>query len=316
MGSITAQSKLVSNSQTTYKIAGTLIGSYTIKSGDTFSAIADSQGIDLNALLAANPGVTPEGLEVGQAINLPTKSTGLVFNLNDVARVLGVSGQDLQSANPGISNSLTIGENIKAPGGGHPGGHPGSGDLPGGTGGSNGGGGYVNYSGPASNFPDPSQWASYSALWAQNSRLMKFNDSDSEIALIKKSIEQVARESGVDVRVILCIIVQESGGNVRIPTTDNGVRNPGIMQSHNGVAFNPGDPAGSILQMVRDGTEGTRSGDGLKQNFTHQGNWYAAFREYNSGSVNQADMNDPKGATGSYVRDAANRLMGHVWNGM
>jgi hypothetical protein len=145
---------------------------------------------------------------------------------------------------------------------------------------------------------------------------MKFNDSDSEIALIKKSIEQVARESGVDVRVILCIIMQESGGNVRVGTTNNGVRNPGIMQSHNGAEFNSGDPAGSILQMVRDGTEGTKDGDGLKQTFQHQGNWYAAFREYNSGSVNQADMNDAQGATAHYVRDAANRLMGHVWDGM
>jgi LysM repeat protein len=315
MGSIPAQSSLLGDSQTTYKIAGSLIGSYTIQSGDTFSAVADRLGLDLNALLAANPGVKPEELEVGQAINLPPKSTGLVFNLNDVARVLGVSVQALQSANPGISNNLTIGATIKAPaapGGGQPGG----GDLPGGTGGSQGGGGYVNYSGPASNFPDPSQWASYSTLWSQNVRLMKFNDSDSEIALIKKSIEQVARESGVDVRVILCIIMQESGGNVRVGTTNNGVRNPGIMQSHNGAEFNPGDPAGSILQMVRDGTEGTRDGDGLKQTFQHQGNWYAAFREYNSGSVNQADMNDAQGATPHYVRDAANRLMGHVWDGM
>jgi LysM repeat protein len=316
MGSIPAQTTLASK-QTSYRIAGTLIGSYTIQSGDSFSAVADRLGLDLNALLAANPGVDPQNLQVGQVINLPSKSTGLVFNLNDVARVLGVSVQDLQSLNPGISNNLTVGETIKAPGapsGGQPGG--GSGDLPGGTGGSSGGGGYVNYSGPASNFPDPSQWASYTALWSSNSRLMKFNDSDSEIALIKKSIEQVARESGVDVRVILCIVMQESGGNVRIPTTDNGVRNPGLMQSHNGVAFNPSDPAGSILQMIRDGTEGTKDGDGLKQNFQHQGNWYAAFREYNSGSVNVQDLNDPQGATGSYVRDAANRLMGHIWDGM
>ena len=110
--------------------------------------------------------------------------------------------------------------------------------------------------------------------------------------------------------------MQDSGGHVRIPTTDNGIRNPGIMQSHNGVELNPGDAAGSILQMVRDGTEGTRDGDGLKQNFQHQKNWYAAFTEYNSGSVDQADMDDPQGATGSYVRDAANRSMGHVWDGM
>jgi len=315
MGSVPAQASLARNNQATYKVAGTIISSYTIQDGDTFSAVADRLGLDLNAILAANPGIDPDNLQVGQVINLPSKNTGLVFNLNDVARVLGVSVQDLQSTNPGISNNLTIGETIRSPASSGGGQTP-IGDLPGGTGGSNGGGGYINYSGPASSFPDPSQWASYSTLWSQNSRLMKFNDSDSEIALIKKSIEQVARESGVDVRVILCIIVQESGGNVRIPTTNNGVRNPGIMQSHNGVEFNPNDPAGSILQMVRDGTEGTKDGDGLKQNFSHQGNWYAAFREYNSGSVNQADMNDPQGATGSYVRDAANRLMGHQWDGM
>lgn len=98
--------------------------------------------------------------------------------------------------------------------------------------------------------------------------------------------------------------------------TDNGVRNPGLMQSHNGVEFNPQDPKGSILQMIRDGTTGTKDGDGLKQCHEKTGNWYAAFRMYNSGSVNPNDLNDPKGATASYVRDAANRLMGHVWNGM
>jgi LysM repeat protein len=251
------------------------MSTYTIHSGDTLSAVADRLGLSLSALLAANPGIKPENLQIGQVVHLPNKSSG----------------------------------------GSHANGSAG-GQLPGGTGGSNGGGGYVNYSGPASNFPNPSQWASYSALWNQNSRLMKFNDSDSEIALIKTAIEQVARESGVDVRVILCIIVQESGGNVRVATTNNGVRNPGIMQCHNGCEFNPHDPAGSILQMVRDGTEGTKDGDGLKQCFEHQKNWYAAFREYNSGTVNHGDMNDACGATASYVRDAANRLMGHVWNGM
>jgi hypothetical protein len=91
------------------------------------------------------------------------------------------------------------------------------------------------------------------------------------------------------------------------------------MQSHNGVEFNPSDPKGSITQMIRDGTEGVKGhggGDGLKQCFAAEGNWYAAFRKYNSGSVNKADLNDPKGATANYVKDAANRLMGHTWNGM
>ncbi len=58
---------------------------------------------------------------------------------------------------------------------------------------------------------------------------MKFHDSDTEIAQIKSAIEKVAAESGVNVRVILCIVVQESGGDVCVGTTNNGVTNPGLM---------------------------------------------------------------------------------------
>ena len=68
--------------------------------------------------------------------------------------------------------------------------------------------------------------------------------------------------------------------------------------------------------MVRDGTEGTKSGDGLKQLLARYGNYYEAFRGYNSGSVDKNDLNNALGATQWYVRDAANRLMGHQWNGM
>lgn len=232
--------------------------------------------------------------------------------LYEIAKKEGTSVEALKEANPGIDpKALQVGQKIKLPkdkkeGGG----------IPGAQGGTNGGGNYVHYSGPASNFPPPEQWASYDALWEQNSRLMKFNSSDSEVALIKSAIEKVATSSRVDVRVILCIIVQESGGNVRVRTTNNGVRNPGLMQSHNGVEFDPNDVAGSILQMVRDGTEGTKYGDGLKQLHAKYGNYYEAFRGYNSGSVDQKDLNNPVGATASYVRDAANRLMGHAWDGM
>lgn len=90
----------------------------------------------------------------------------------------------------------------------------------------------------------------------------------------------------------------------------------GLMQSHNGVEFDAKHPAGSILQMIHDGTSGTRYGDGLKQLYGQYHNWYEAFRGYNSGNVNKDDLNDPRGATEGYVRDVANRLMGHKWDGM
>lgn len=245
------------------------MATYTIKQGDTLFEIAKKHNISLQNLEAANPGVNPKNLRVGQVIKLP-------------------------GSNPGKPNN----------------------SIPGSHGGTNGGGGYVKYHGPASKFPNRSQWATYDFLWKQNSQLMKHNDSDSEIAQIHQAIEKVASESGVDVRVILCIIMQESGGNVRVATTNNGVRNPGIMQSHNGVAFDPANPAASILQMVRDGTQGTKHGDGLKQLHAKYGNYYEAFRGYNSGSVNKNELNDPVGATADYVQETANRLMGHSWNGM
>ena len=251
------------------------MGTYTIKAGDTFHSIASRLGLSLNDLLAANPGVKPEALQVGQVISLPS------------------GHHDSPNSHPNAS-----------------------GGIPGSTGGTQGGGGYEQYGGSASNFPDPSRWQQYGRLWETNAKLMKFHDSDSEISFIKQAIERVARESGIDVRVILCIIMQESAGNVRVGTTSNGVSNPGIMQSHNGVSFNAKDPAGSILQMVRDGTEGTRSGDGLKQLYAKYGNYYEAFRGYNSGSVDKKDLNNALGATQWYVRDTANRLMGHQWNGM
>lgn len=138
--------------------------SYTVKAGDTLFSIAQSHGTTVEKLQAANGGVDPKKLQVGQVLKLPSSG---------------------------------------APAGK--------------------GKGYVQYGGPASNFPNPSEWASWDELWKENERLMKLHDSDSEVVLIKKSIETVAKESGVDRRVILCIIVQESGGNVRVKT---------VSQSH------------------------------------------------------------------------------------
>ena len=155
--------------------------SYTIVSGDTFFSIAQAHGTTVAAIEAANPGVNPSGLQIGQVINLP--------------------GAGSSSGGSGGGSS----------------------------GGSSVGGGYVAYSGPASNFPDPGTWASYDTLWSQNSTLMALNDSPSEVGFIKAAIEQVAPESGIDARAILCVIMQESGGNVRVGTTNNGVGNPGTL---------------------------------------------------------------------------------------
>jgi hypothetical protein len=233
---------------------------------------------------------------------------------NGIAQKLGDSLSDLEVANPGVNwNNLQIGESLEIPksNGSNPA-HglspPQSGDP-----GTNGDPTIRYYSGPASNFPDTDRWQKFSLRWERNAGVMRINDSAEQIDFIKKAIEQVAAESGIEKRVILCTIMQESQGNVHVRTTvspDGRVRNPGLMQTHNGVEFSNADPRGSILQMVRDGVEGTKFGDGLTQLLGRYGSIYAALRGYNSGSVDQSNLSNGLGATNNYVSDIANRLMG------
>lgn len=151
-------------------------------------------------------------------------------------------------------------------------------------------------------------------------------DSGPEIGAIYNAIQQVALDTKVDHRFILAVIIQESGGCVRVPTTNYGVRNPGLMQCHNGDGTCNSDYTGQvqnpcpddiITQMIREGTAGTNSGDGLAQciNLSNSGSvtgFYKAARIYNSGSI------DPSGdlcqgiATKCYASDIANRLTGWV----
>jgi hypothetical protein len=55
------------------------------------------------------------------------------------------------------------------------------------------------------------------------------------MAYIQSAIQSVASASGVDEHFIPAIVMQESEGCVRVPTTNNGVVNPGLMQSHMGL---------------------------------------------------------------------------------
>lgn len=148
------------------------------------------------------------------------------------------------------------------------------------------------------------------------------NNSDEEIDDIKDSVQKIAKSSGVDARFILAVIMQESNGCVRVPTSSYSVFNPGLMQSHAGAGTcNDGTnvrtpcPKGQILQMVKDGAEGTASGDGLKQCLAQVGSggvsaYYKAARCYNSGSIAPTGNLGQGIATPCYVSDITNRLLG------
>ena len=60
------------------------------------------------------------------------------------------------------------------------------------------------------------------------------DDSGPEVGAIYDAIQSIATATEVDHRFILAIMIQESGGCVRVPTSNYGVRNPGMMQDHNG----------------------------------------------------------------------------------
>jgi LysM domain-containing protein len=45
---------------------------YTVKSGDTLSQIAEKLNVSLDALLAANPGVDPNAMRIGQVLQIPS----------------------------------------------------------------------------------------------------------------------------------------------------------------------------------------------------------------------------------------------------
>ncbi|KAI9842241.1 MAG: hypothetical protein M1837_007386 [Sclerophora amabilis] len=182
---------------------------------------------------------------------------------------------------------------------------------------------YTYYSGRAANFPLKSKWVSFGAMFTKYKTHMRMgcqnngwgpNDTEKQIQDIYNAIQSVSAASLVDHRYILAIVMQESVGCVWAPTTNNGVRNPGLMQSHNGATFNPSTAAtqtSSIRQMIVDGTQGTTSGDGLVQYINRHGGYYAAARGYNSGSIaRDGNLSNGNGATPCYVSDVANRLTG------
>ncbi|KAL8791131.1 MAG: hypothetical protein Q9195_006028 [Heterodermia aff. obscurata] len=183
-------------------------------------------------------------------------------------------------------------------------------------------------------WPASTDWVSFENMFEANKVAMKSscsiysvaNNSDTEISAIHDSIEAVAKASKVDHRFILAVMMQESSGCVRVKTTNWGVRNPGLMQSHDGTGTCNDDkthqvstpcPQSTIAQMISDGAGGTAAGDGLAQalNQAKVGDvsaFYKAARIYDSGSVDASGDLGKGIATHCYSSDIANRLTGWV----
>lgn len=65
-----AASATKSSSQSVTKASGPTRSVYVVKAGDSFSAIAEKQGVDINTLSSLNPDVDPRALQPGQKLKL------------------------------------------------------------------------------------------------------------------------------------------------------------------------------------------------------------------------------------------------------
>jgi len=98
---------------------------YPIKAGDTLNALAARFGVSLAAIVAANPGIVPGNLQIGQVICIPGRGFcpgGTPYSIRagdtlyQIALRFGFSLQDLLAANPQIDPiRLQIGQIICLP---------------------------------------------------------------------------------------------------------------------------------------------------------------------------------------------------------
>jgi hypothetical protein len=138
---------------------------------------------------------------------------------------------------------------------------------------------------------------------------------------IKESIESESGDSGVPKELILAVMMQESKGCVRAPTSESDAHNPGLMQGAGTASCHPfGEdavspcPTTKIRDMIHEGTAGEGLRISLKESLDvfsttmDDSKYYKAARRYNSGSQ-VTHQNLGYGATPCYASDIANRLI-------
>ncbi|MEW6181768.1 MAG: LysM domain-containing protein [Bacillota bacterium] len=101
---------------------------YIIRAGDTCFSLAQRFGTSVAAILAANPGLNCDNLQIGQTICIPVGvppvcpagTTPYIIRAGDtcfsLAQRFGTSVAAIQAANPGLNcNNLQIGQTICIP---------------------------------------------------------------------------------------------------------------------------------------------------------------------------------------------------------
>ncbi|KAF2009315.1 hypothetical protein BU24DRAFT_87114 [Aaosphaeria arxii CBS 175.79] len=187
----------------------------------------------------------------------------------------------------------------------------------------------------AKDYPGIDEWVSWETMWEINEPIIKeHNGGDTHNEKIKKAIEEVSEMSFVDARLILAVIMQESGGKVDVECTGPEKKDCGLMQIKGGVEGKPEN----IKQMILDGVFGVSQANwapkGTPGFLTHlngdkeglgwlidvapksfwDGNPFAAGHSYNAGRLSDEKLTHDDGAKSVwYPNDMASRLTG--WDG-
>jgi LysM repeat protein len=108
---------------------------YTVLKGDSLAIIAKKSGVTLKALEAANPGVVPTKLKIGQKLQVPAPTTGAVVptaatgadtgaetytvksgdTLSKIAKAHGTTIKAIQSENSLATTVIKVGQKLKIP---------------------------------------------------------------------------------------------------------------------------------------------------------------------------------------------------------
>jgi LysM repeat protein/ABC-type branched-subunit amino acid transport system substrate-binding protein len=103
---------------------------HTVVQGETLSQIAQKYKVSIDQLLKANPGLSPNNIKPGQQIKIPqtgdvTESVGKgAYKLHvvqqgetlfGIARKYNVTVDELKLANPGLNETIQIGQQIRVP---------------------------------------------------------------------------------------------------------------------------------------------------------------------------------------------------------
>lgn len=178
------------------------------------------------------------------------------------------------------------------------------------------------------NYPPPTHWLSFADMWNINrEQILSSNGGNTYLQhYIHQAILKVSKESNLDARLILALIMGESQGKASSPCVGSHVPRCGILHAVKGSSLDESQSSDSVERMIKEGIIGSpERGLGYAQlvqgkprvaNVT-PGCPFMAAGAYHSGSLRQdvdeveVDGHDLEDAR--FVNDFVNRLLG--WSG-